>query len=114
VLGYHERVRFAAKAGLTSALVAMPVEWVNYKYFAFPIDVGYENPTWFQQVTGTEWVLLHLPGLWLAGWLDGRGHHQWIVPVMLFSGYLDTLVVLLLTSLAVRWISGMRHRGKSD
>jgi hypothetical protein len=103
-------MKFPAKAALVSALVALPVEWVNYRYFAFPIDVGYENPTWFQQVTGAEWVLLHLPGLRLLRWLDRSEHTRW-EPLALFgSGYIDTMVLLLLAVLLVHWISGLRGR----
>ena len=69
-------VRPIAKIAAILAVIAVPVEWFNYRYLAFPIDVGYENPTWFQQVTGTEWVLLHFPGLRLLGPLESHGLRQ--------------------------------------
>jgi hypothetical protein len=103
-------MKYPVKVALISALVALPLEWVNYRYFAFPIDVGYVNPTWFQQVTGAEWVLLHLPGLRLWDWLEHRGHSE-LVPAAIFaSGYIDTVLLLFLALLLTHWISGLRRR----
>jgi hypothetical protein len=101
---------FPAKAAIVSALAAIPIEWVNFRYLAFPIDVGYENPNWFQQVTGAEWVLLHLPGLWLLRWLDRTGYTRWESLALFGSGYIDTVLVLLFAILLVRWISGLTGR----
>lgn len=103
-------MKFPAKAALISALAAIPMEWVNYRYLAFPIDVGYENPTWFQQVTGTEWVLLHFPGLKLMMWLDRSGHRRWESFVLFAGGYIDTALLLFLAILLIRRIARLKRR----
>ena len=95
-----------AKIAGIVALIAVPVELVNGVYCAFPIDVGYENPTWFQQVTGAEWVLLHYPGLRLLTPLESHGLGQLEWPAILVSGYLDTFLLAFLAILLFRWIAG--------
>lgn len=103
-------VRPIAKIAAILAVIAVPVEWINYRYLAFPIDVGYENPTWFQQVTGTGWVLLHFPGLRLLGTLESHGLQRFEAPALVISGYLDTFLVAFLAILLFRWIARRTKR----
>ncbi len=103
-------VRPIAKIAAILAVIAVPVEWFNYRYLAFPIDVGYENPTWFQQVTGTEWVLLHFPGLRLLGPLESHGLRRFEWPALLVSGYIDTFLIAFLPSFCFDGIARRRKR----
>jgi len=107
---YDGRMKFAAKAAIVTAIVAAPLEWVNFRYFAFPIDVGYENPAWWQQVTGVEWVLLHLPGLWALLWLDKTGHPALGAVAVVAGGYLDTFLLLFVLVLLVHWMGQLMRR----
>jgi hypothetical protein len=103
-------VRPIAKIAAILAAVAVPVELLNDRFFAFPIDVGYENPTWFQQVTGTEWVLLHYPGLRLLAPMENHGFQRLEWSTVLISGYLDTFLIAFLGILLFRWLARRRKR----
>ncbi len=94
-----------ARIAAIIAVIAVPIEWVNYRYLAFPIDVGYENPTWFQNVTGTEWLMLHFPGLMLLPPLERHGFHRLLAPTLVISGYLDTFLIAFLAVLLFRWVA---------
>ena len=111
---YHGRMKFAAKAAIVTAVVAAPLEWVNFRYFAFPIDVGYENPTRWQQVTGAEWVILHLPGLRLGLWLDDKGYRGLAAGSIVAGGYLDTFLLLFVLALLVHWIGRLTRRRTAE
>jgi hypothetical protein len=87
-------------------IVAIPVELVNFFFFAFPIDVGLApDAPWYSQLLGAEWVLLHLAGLRLTGWLDPYGasprldYFAWFL-----SGYAGTALLLIAGILTFRWI----------
>lgn len=99
-----------AKIAAILAAVVVPVELLNDRFCAFPIDVGYENPTWFQQMTGTEWVLLHYPGLRLLMPMENHGFQRLEWSAVLMSGYLDTFLVAFLAILLFRWIARRRKR----
>jgi hypothetical protein len=107
-------VRPIARIAAILAAVAVPVEWLNNRYCSFPIDVGYEHPTWMQQLTGTEWTLLHSPGLLLMAVLEGHGLRKLESPALILSGYLDTFLLALLTVLLVRWVARRRGRTRGD
>jgi hypothetical protein len=94
---------------LIAALVAIPLELVNFFFFAFPIDVGLsDDAPWYTQALGAEWVLLHLPGLRLTSWLDPYPSSPNLErAVWMLSGYVDTVLVLVAGILVVwglkRW-----------
>ena len=96
-------------------LGALAVEAVNFAFLAPPIDVGYSPGTpWFVELIGSQWVILHLPGLLLRDRLErvfGRqqieivmGCRQVDVSVLLVSGYLDTALLLFVLLLCFHFI----------
>ena len=86
-------------------LAALAIELVNWFLLAFPIDVGYPpDAPWYIQLSGAQWVLLHLPGLHSLAWFEKvAGCHQFNVvmgcrrvdTVVLFAGgYLTTALLI--------------------
>jgi hypothetical protein len=84
------------KSILIALVIAIPVELVNFFFFAFPIDVGLsDDAPWYAQALGAEWVLLHLPGLWLARWFDPYASSAALRVILLLSGYVDTSLLFI-------------------
>jgi hypothetical protein len=85
------------KSIVITAVVAIPVELVNFFFFAFPIDVGLTpDAPWYSQLLGAEWVLLHLAGLRMTSRLDPYGKAPRVDYFVWFlSGYAGTALLLL-------------------
>jgi hypothetical protein len=92
--------------------VAVPLELVNFFFFAFPIDVGLpDDAPWYAQALGAEWVLLHLPGLRLTSWLDPYPSSQkFVFAVWMLSGYVDTALVMIAGILVFAWVQRLRAK----
>jgi hypothetical protein len=89
---------------LFALLLAIPVEVVNFFFLAFPIDVGLpEDASWLEKLAGSQWVILHLPGLRLLDWFDRMGLSRLGIFAVFASGYLDTVLVLIVGIFAFRW-----------
>jgi hypothetical protein len=96
---------------LLAAIVAIPIEAVNFWLLPFPIDVGLpDDASWYQNLIGSQWVIVHLPGLRSIDWFNRmgfRGHDGLIVFV---SGYLDTVLLLIVCILAFRWLRQLARK----
>jgi hypothetical protein len=91
--------------------VAIPLELVNFFIFPFPIDVGLsDNASWFRQVMGFQWVILHWPGLRLLQWLGRIGQMRLGTVALIASGYADTALLLIAAFLAFRGIRRLAQR----
>ena len=91
---------------ILALLAAFPIEAINLWVCPFPIDVGYPDGTpWYINLRGLLWVLPHLPGLHTWDLLYQHGLQSYFMLALFVSGYLSTLLVLLVIILGSRWIS---------
>ncbi len=107
------------KSLILALLVALPIEVVNARP-TFPIDVGLpDNASWLRVFLALEWLFLHAPGLRLNE-LDPYFHNGSLdVAEVVFSGYVDTALLILAgiwTYRGIRWLirSGLAHRASSN
>jgi uncharacterized membrane protein YedE/YeeE len=98
-------------------VVAIPIEIANFLLAGFPLDTGFEPADpWYDKVIAYQWLVLHFPGVMLVRLLDGTGlgkqlvaRIKWMSPetlygsVLFVSGYLDTILLVLVGMLAFRW-----------
>lgn len=97
------------KIALISLAAAIPAEAVNFWLFPFPIDVGLpDDATWYEKLIGFQWVILHLPGLYLTRWLTG--HPSFVIFV---CGYLDTALLFTAASFCFNWIFHLARRNST-
>lgn len=84
------------KRVIIALVAALPIELVNFFLFPAPIDVGpAPDASLFERFMFTQWVLLHLPGMWLSDWFDPDGRRGATDFIFLLSGYIDTALLIL-------------------
>lgn len=89
-------------------LAAIPIEAINLWICPFPIDVGYpEGTPWYWNLRGALWVFPHLTGIRMWDWLYQHGLQKYFVHVLFVSGYLSTVLVLLIIIFVLRWIRSL-------
>jgi hypothetical protein len=102
-------------------LAALPIELVNFFLLAFPIDVGYPpNTPWYIQLIGSQWVALHLLGLFSLSWFEKIfGCHQLNIimgckrvdTVVLFAGgYLTTVLLIFAVMYSFQQLLRLRRK----
>jgi hypothetical protein len=102
-------------------LLALPIELVNFYKFQFPLDVDYPpNMPWYIQAIDFQWLILHLPGLRSTDWFEKLSGCRQInavmgcsrvdISVLLVSGYLSTVLLLLIVIYGIRFFI---HAAKS-
>jgi hypothetical protein len=92
---------------IIALIAALPIELVNFFLFPAPIDVGpAPDASLFERFMFTQWVLLHLPGLWFSDWFDPDGRRGATTFILLLSGYLDTALLIFV---AIYTCHGLRH-----
>jgi hypothetical protein len=107
-------VRSPIKLALVGALL---IEALNLRFFAFPIDVGLPaSIPWYTRLLADQWLLLHLPGVVSLGWLDRLGLARYDSFVLFVSGYLETVLLLIVGIVFWEWIRdrSARHPARSD
>jgi hypothetical protein len=98
---------------IVALVAALPIELVNFFVFPFPIDVGLPQDAGpFAQFMGTQWAILHLPGLWLSYRLDLYAHSL-AIPALIMSGYLDTALLVFLGICLYRAIRRLIRRNSA-
>jgi hypothetical protein len=97
---------------ITALIAALPIELVSFFVFPFPIDVGLPSDAGpFAQFMGAQWVILHLPGLWLSSWADWQPGLTF--PALLLSGYFDTALLIFLGICLYRAIRRLLRRNSA-
>ena len=105
-------VRSPIKLVLAGALL---IEALNLRFFAFPIDVGLPaSIPWYTRVLAGQWLLLHLPGVVSLGWLDRLGLERYDTFVLFVSGYLETVLLLVVCIGLYQWFREVRMRGSEE
>ena len=93
-------------------VVALLIEWLNLRFFAFPIDVGLPaNIPWYTRLLADQWLLLHLPGVVSLSLLDRFGWQRFDYFVLFLSGYVETVLLLIAGLVFYQWIRevSMQH-----
>jgi len=106
------RIESLPKIALFSLVGALPAEAVNFWIFTPPIDVGLPpDAPWYEKLIAFQWVVFHLPGMYLSDWLTG---HDGLV--IFVCGYLDTAVFLALATILFKWTRHLvkKRLAKSD
>jgi hypothetical protein len=106
------------KRPLTFALLAaLPIELANFFLFHAPIDVGpAPDASLLEKFMINQWVLIHLPGMWFSDWAspdsvpDPSNHLVLIYSTWISSGYIDTVLLILLGCFAFRGIRRLTQR----
>jgi hypothetical protein len=128
-------IKMKLKIGVV-LLAALAIEAVNFRFGGLALDPGnFSDMTWYQQLTATEWVLLHAVGLIVLDWLERGGasgspgtltvhppgslppvnlspHSHWGTGAVIFiGGYLSTALVLLALTFGIgRFLRWKRER----
>ena len=111
-------IKSPIKIGL---LAASAIEAINFQFLAPPIDIGDPPGTpWYISVIGSQWVVLHLPGLLMLDRLERLAGCQQLnivmgcrrvdIFVLFLSGYLVTASLLIVIILGFRWFPRLARR----
>jgi hypothetical protein len=99
-------------------LAAIPLESINlWLALHYPIDVGLPPGTsrWVELVFAQA-LILHFPGLWFMNWFEE--HHVYSVsPIyagLLVSGYVDTVLLLIVVILSYRGLQALTALAKAN
>jgi hypothetical protein len=101
----------AMKRSIRAALwLALPGEIIN-SFCMPPLDVDFPSDApWYAKAVALEWVILHLPGLWLTAWLS-IFNSKFFLPILFACGYLTTAVLLFLLIRLVRAVLRLARWG---
>lgn len=91
---------------LLALLLGIPLEVVNFRLYAFPIDVGLRpDAGWFTQIMAVRWLILHWLGLRAVVWFHAP--YRYLMWCFLAGGYIEVSILLFLILWAIR---RLRHR----
>jgi hypothetical protein len=86
-------------------VVALLMEALNLKFCAFPIDAGLPATIpWYTRLLADQWLLIHLPGVVSLGLLHRLGLQRFDYFALFVSGYLETVLLLVVCFGLYQWI----------
>jgi hypothetical protein len=99
---------------IIALVAALPTELVNFFVSPFPIDVGLPPDAGpFAQFMGTQWLILHYPGLLFSSRIDHFEHSGLMISTLLVSGYIDSALLIFLGIYLYRAIRRLVRRNSA-
>jgi hypothetical protein len=96
-------------------VVALLVEALNLKFCAFPVDTGLPATIpWYTRLLADQWLLTHLPGVVSLGLLHRLGLQRFDYFALFVSGYLETVLLLVVCIGLYQWFREVRMRGSEE